>query len=62
MAEQAYYFLGQGGQTRLEHYIEHDDRGLSSRLERPPSNTSRFVKAATQEPQAQARRQIVRTA
>jgi hypothetical protein len=30
MAEQTYYFLGRDGQTRLEHYVEHDDSSLSS--------------------------------
>jgi len=30
MSERAYYFRGQDGRTRLEHYIEHDDRSLSS--------------------------------
>lgn len=30
MSEQTYYFLGQDGQTRLEHYVEHNDSSLPS--------------------------------
>jgi hypothetical protein len=30
MTEQAYYFLGRDGQTRLEHYVEHNDGSLPS--------------------------------
>jgi hypothetical protein len=30
MTEQTYYFVGPGGQTRLEHYVEHNDSSLSS--------------------------------
>jgi hypothetical protein len=27
MTEQTYYFVGCDGQTRLEHYVEHNDSG-----------------------------------
>jgi len=30
MTERTYYFLGRDGQTRLEHYVEHNDSSLSS--------------------------------
>jgi len=30
MTEQTYYFLGRDGQTRLEHYVEHNNGSLSS--------------------------------
>jgi hypothetical protein len=30
MTDQTYYFLGRDGQTRLEHYVEHNDSSLSS--------------------------------